>query len=113
MVSFKTLNMKRFLMVFLLFALNFSCIQYDSGKEFSKSNSYKGIIVGKYIRPHSDGMRAFAIKAGTIEFEEIVDFYPKLWEDGKVGDSIIKPADTLMIIVKNKDRKYQEFFYKF
>ncbi len=57
-------------------------------------------------------MYTFTIKSDSIEFDDIIDFYSDAWQYAKVGDSIIKPADTLMIIIKMNDSTSREFLYK-
>ncbi len=100
--------MKTTLIILFLITFGYSC---DFKKDFRKRNAYKGIITKKYIPPYSHEMYAFKVKTDSSEFEEIADFFSYSYEYAEVGDSIIKPSDTLMIIIK-KDSTYRKFFYR-
>ena len=104
--------MKKFILIFfLLFA--FGCIRYDGIKKSNKAEGYKGIITKIYQDDRNHGVSTFNIRTEKEEFKRLATLYPRSWEYAEIGDSIIKPADTLMIIIKKNDSTYKEFFYKF
>jgi len=105
--------MKKFILIlFLLFA--FGCIRYDGIKKRHKPEEFKGIITKIYQDGRNHGVFTFDIKTEEEEeFKRMAGLYPRSWEYAEIGDSIIKPADTLMIIIKKNDSTYKEFFYKF
>jgi hypothetical protein len=98
--------------IFIIIAICFSTFGCDFNKEFRKSNSCKGIMTRKYVAPHSHGSLAFTVKTDSLVFEEFADIYGNSYAWTEIGDSIIKPADTLMIIIKKNDSTYKEFFYR-
>ncbi|MBN1250655.1 MAG: hypothetical protein JXR51_15345 [Bacteroidales bacterium] len=72
---------------------------------------YKGVINKIYKDETNHMVYTFNIKISNGEIlTENVGIWPHIWKYAKVGDSIIKPADTLMIIVKKRDASYREFF---
>jgi len=105
--------MKKFILIFfLLFA--FGCIRYDGAKKHIKPNKYKGVIEEIYRDDRNHGMWTFTVNTTDNESINIVaNSWSRSWEYAEIGDSIIKPADTLMIIIKKNDSTYKEFFYKF
>lgn len=102
---------KTFILLLALF-LVLSCIKINTGKDQMKHERYKGVITKIYQDESNHFMNTFEINAKT-RFIEIANYYPKSWEYAQVGDSIIKPPDTLMIIIKKNDTTQKEFFYKF
>lgn len=110
------MKIKKFInLIFLILYTTFFCYFYlgcDTQKDFQKKNAYKGIITPIYRDELKHGMYVSCIKNDSLVFEETIDWYPKSWEYAEIGDSIIKPPDTLMIIIKNNDSTFQEFFYR-
>jgi hypothetical protein len=87
-----------------------SCIRIDNGREEQKKESYKGIITEIY----QEEMNHYMWRINTdCDNNLIGNDWPRSWEYAKIGDSIIKPPDTLMIIIKKSDGTYKEFFYDF
>jgi len=103
----------RKILCLLSFLFFFSCIRIDTAKEPTKKQEYKGIITKIYQDSWKHGIWMFRIRSNKIEFEDNISVWPKSWEYAQVGDSIIKPADTLMLIIKKNDSTYQKFFYTF
>jgi hypothetical protein len=105
------MNLKLFIVLFSIILC--SCIRIDTGKNDTKKENYKGIITKIYQDDKEHYMYTFEIKTNTIIFNECAQLWPKSWEYAKVGDSIIKKKDTLMITIKKNDSTYREFEYKF
>ena len=101
-------------MVFLicLVLLN-ACIRIDTGKKESKAECFKGIITKIFQDDKQHYMYTFEIHTPNQIIIENAEIWSKSWSYAQVGDSIIKPADTLMIIIKKNDSTKREFFYKF
>ena len=87
--------------------------RYDGGKENTKARSYKGIITDIYKEKKWHYMYAFKINVNNDTVKKPAEFWPRSWEYTEIGDSIIKPKDTLMIIIKKNDSISKEFFYEF
>ena len=90
-----------------------SCIRINTGKSDIRERDYKGKIKEIY-QDHQNHMAwTFVVQSKSSNFEIVANIWPRSWEYAQVGDSIIKPADTLMIIIKKNDSARREFFYKF
>jgi len=90
-----------------------SCIRINTGKNDIKERYYRGEI-GKIYQDNSNHMAwTFVVQAKGSSFEIVANIWPRSWEYAVVGDSIIKPPDTLMIIIKKNDTTQKEFLYKF
>ena len=101
------------IILILIVFLSFSCIRIDGAKKSIKKNAYLGIITDIFRDKWNHDMRTFKIKIDSVEMEECADCFPYSWEYARVGDSIIKPPDTLMIIIKKPNGESKEFFYRF
>ncbi len=100
--------------IFIIFSLFlFSCIRIDTAKEGTKQQTYKGAITKIYQDKWNHMAYTFDIKTSGELIIDVVDIWPKIWGYAAIGDSIIKPADTLIIIVKKNDSTFKEFQYKF
>jgi len=91
----------------------FSCIRIDTGKKYCREEHYSGVILDIYQDKINHYSWTYKISNTKFLFDRDAQLWPKSWEYAQVGDSIIKPADTLMIIIKKNDSTKREFFYKF
>jgi hypothetical protein len=86
----------------------------DRAEKSVKEVHYKGRITKIYQVPMKHNNFFFDIY--TEEYAETSetasDWWYSSWEYASVGDSIIKPPDTLMIIIKKPDGSSKEFFYR-
>ncbi len=103
--------MKKIIIVFMFFYT--ACIRYDGGKEHTRTRKYNGTVVSIFQDTKNHYMYTFLIKIKKDTIEECAEFWPKSWEYAKVGDSIIKPKDTLMLIIKKPTGKFKKFYYMF
>ena len=79
-----------------------------------KKMNFKGTITRIYEDKRSHYEYCFEIKTDSDIFEiNAEDWRSHSWEYATVGDSIIKPADTLMIIIKKNDSTFKKFSYHF
>lgn len=90
-----------------------SCIRIDAGKNSCKKDNYKGVISKIYQDKIHHYTWTFQIKSDNSTFDRDAQLWPKSWEYAKVGDSILKQADTLMLIIKKNITTQKEFNYKF
>ena len=97
------------ILIIVIFTLT-SC-QYDGAREIIKSSEYKGVIIHTYREKFNHNAAVFVIKMHDSSLEMNPDSWPNLWEYAKIGDSIIKQKDTLLIIVIKNDSTKEEFFY--
>jgi len=76
--------------------------------------NFKGTITKIYQDKRSHYEYIFEIKSNSELIElNAEDWHPRSWAYARVGDSIIKPADTLLIIIKKNDSTFNDFFYVF
>jgi hypothetical protein len=101
--------MKKSIIFLFVLSLLYSCSNDKSFRELYQKDHYRGIIIKIYWNKDNHGMGTFSVRTDSSEFEEIADFYSQSWDYAKVGDSIIKPIDTLMIIIKRNDSTFKEF----
>ncbi|MBN1250658.1 MAG: hypothetical protein JXR51_15360 [Bacteroidales bacterium] len=100
--------------IFLIIISFLYACRIDTVEKYVKADSYKGVVTKIYQDKKNHMAYTFEIKSSDGEiFKDDFDVWPYIWDYAKVGDSIIKPADTLMIIVKKRDNSYKEFFYHF
>jgi hypothetical protein len=100
---------KSILILIILFSF-VSCINELSKKRI-KSVEYRGTIVDIY-QSWNHNVFSFLVNSENGEFQENAESWPYSWEYASIGDSIIKPPDTLMIIIKKPDGSGKEFFYR-
>lgn len=86
--------------------------RYDGARESIKSTEFEGVITNTF-KEFSHNANVFRINAQNTSFEFSPDLWPDIWKYAEIGDSIIKPKDTLMIIIKKNDSISREFFYEF
>ena len=102
----------REVLIFIVILLS-SCIRIDTGKNKTLKDNFKGVITKIYQDEIHHYTWTFQIKTTTDIIDRDAQLWPKCWEYAKVGDSIIKPADTLMIIITKNVNTSKKFFYKF
>ena len=91
------------------------CISFanENAEKKMKKDFYKGVITEIYQEPMNHNRWAFAVKIDSLEKEKCAECFPYSWEYACIGDSIIKPPDTLMIVIKKPNGESKEFFYRF
>ena len=77
-----------------------------------KKISYSGVITKIYRIPRQHDMRVFDIQTEYGETGITASNWWYSWKFASVGDSIIKPPDTLMIIIKKPTGESREFYYR-
>jgi hypothetical protein len=102
--------MKKYVVFLFGLIIIVSCKNAISFRESYLKDHYKGVIIKMFRDPDNHEMSTFTIKTDSTNFDEVADIYSQSWNYAKIGDSIIKPADTLMIIIKKNDSTYKEFF---
>jgi len=107
--------MRTILIFFIIICLPFiiSCIRIDTGHKQAKEEYYKGKIIKIYQNDKQHYMYYFDIQTRNQIISKNAEMWSQLWSYAKVGDSIIKPADTLMLIIKKNDTTQKVFTYKF
>ena len=90
-----------------------SCIRIDTGKNIEKKMSYRGVIREIYKDTRNHMATTFAIQTKTEDLEIDANVWPRSWEFAKVGDSVIKLADTLILTIKKNDTIEKQFKYDF
>ena len=106
---------KYFILIVIIFTIMIrSFISFVNGraKKAEKEVSFSGIITKLYRIPMQHDMRVFDVQTEYGEIGVTADNWWYLWEFASVGDSIIKPPDTLMVIIKKPDGRSKEFFYR-
>jgi hypothetical protein len=99
--------------ILIIFVLLTACIRIDTGHKQAKEECYSGKIIKIYQNDKDHYMYYFDIKTRYQIIAKNAGMWSQLWTYAQVGDSIIKPSDTLMIIIKKNDSTKREFFYKF
>ena len=106
---------KYFILIVIIFAILIrSCISFVNGraKKAEKEVSFRGVITKIYRIPMQHDMRVFDVQTENGEIGVTADNWWYSWDFASVGDSIIKPPDTLMIIIKKPNGESKEFFYR-
>ena len=103
--------MKIYLQSIIVLALLFllSCTFGD--KKATYKLKYKGVILKNYQDDNNHGMLTFDVKDEDNKSSIVVDKWPRCWEYAEVGDSVIKPPDTLLFIIKKPNGEEKHFKY--
>jgi len=104
-----TSKIKVILSLLLIVFLLSSCTFGDKGRTYKKS--FKGVIIKKYQNDKNHGMLTFDIVNNNQKFWVISERWPRCWEFAEVGDSIIKPPDTLILTIKKPNGTEKHFNY--
>jgi hypothetical protein len=99
------------LILILLFLIS-SCKFKNSRSEIFKHQAINGVIVKIYNDKWNHFAYTFELKDNE-SFDLVVNKWPRIWGFAKEGDSVIKRADTLMLILKKKDGRVFEFLYDY
>lgn len=97
------------IIILFLGLLSFSCTFGD--KERTRKKSFKGILQKKYQNDKNHGMLTFDLVDNNQTFWVISERWPYCFDFAEVGDSVIKPADTLILIIKKPDGTEKYFDY--
>ena len=91
------------------------CISFanENTDKWIKKESYSGVITDIFRQTWNHDMWIFTVKIDSLEKEKCAECFPYSWEYASIGDSIIKPPDTLMIVIKKPNGESKEFFYRF
>jgi hypothetical protein len=81
-------------------------------KNTIKNDSYKGIILKVYTDIENHNVYSFSIRTNKKIVIEVAEFFPNAWSYAEIGDSIIKEANELNIIIKKKNGDSQIFYYQ-
>ena len=97
------------ILVITVFSLFFSCTFPWVKKEIIDRKIY-GVIIQKYI-DHSDHGAAFIeYNMGDNDLKLWVDAWPgAMWNDMKIGDSVIKKSGSTKIRIKKPDGKFHDY----
>jgi hypothetical protein len=106
---------KHFISIVIIFAVMiYSFIFFVNGtaKRKVKEMIFKGVIT-KIYNHWNHNLYTFTICTEKSEDIDVtIEHWPYSWEYASIGDSIIKPPNTLMIIIKKPDGNSKEFFYR-
>ena len=110
------MKLKYFIVIVILFAIVWRIfISFVNGRtqDVIKKVNYAGVITKIYQEPtrHNNYFFEICIEK-DVETTINASWWWHSWAFANVGDSIIKPPDTLMIIIKKPDGRSQEFFYR-
>jgi len=97
----------------LITCVYYSC-HYDGLKNTEKKFAAYGIVLKKYCDDNNHGITTIVYKNKDGVFEYDVEGWSRnsdFWEYLQIGDSIIKPADTLVMRVKKNNGEFQDFQY--
>lgn len=98
--------MKKIIVCIVFIVLLFSCSS-DSEK-FYKTLEYNGLIIDTF-RQFNHNTLVFRINVNeSIEVEDEL-VWGGIGEYAEIGDSIIKPKDTLILIVKKSEKNLKPF----
>ena len=81
----------------------------ENAKKKIKKDAYCGVITDIYRDSRDNEKWIFKIKVDSLEREQCLDHFSYSWEYACIGDSIIKPFDTLMIIIKKPNGESKGF----
>jgi hypothetical protein len=104
-----------FLIAPIVAIMTYLFISFVNGRAEKKAKEiyYRGVITKIHQEPMQHNMYFFDIHTKEYgETETTASFWRHSWKYASVGDSIIKPPDTLMIIIKKPDGNSKEFFYR-
>lgn len=102
--------MKTLFVLALVFFLS-GCVN-EYAKKRIKEVEYKGVIVDIYNDKHNHYVFTFSIEDNGEKNNGMAELWPKSWEYASIGDSIIKPANELYIIIKKKNGSEKVFYYR-
>jgi hypothetical protein len=102
-------NKRNLILLFLLIFITSSCTFGDKKRTYKEN--FKGIIEKNYRDYSNHGMFTFDVINGNYKFKVLTEVWPRCWEYAEVGDSIIKPPDTLILIIKKPDGTKKHFNY--
>lgn len=104
---------KHFKIILLCLSIFIIACNYNSEKKYLREIEYKGIIDSIFEDTWNHSMFTFIVEDNKKKSEVLAENWTKSWEYAEIGDSIIKPADTLMIIIKKNDSIFKQFYYGF
>jgi len=108
------MKLKYFILIVIVFAIiwrSFISFVNNIDEKKVKKGFYKGVITKIYREPMQHDMYFFDIHTECGVTGVTASFWSKSWEFASVGDSIIKPPDTLMTIIIKPNGESKEFFY--
>jgi len=108
-VMTKEKTIKSILLILNLIIILSSCTFGD--KKRTRQESYRGLIIKNYRDYHNHGMYTFDVKTKDHKFKVLSEAWPRSWEYAKVGDSVIKLPDTLILIIKKPNGEAKYFNY--
>lgn len=95
--------------IFMLLLL--SCNSND--KIWYRKWEFSGQIIKKYDDSYNHNLNTFMVVEKDSTFKILPYDWPNMWDYACEGDSIIKPKDTLLIIIKKPYFEEQKFFYAY
>jgi len=109
---------KNFGFLIIIIVVGFWCSYFPfvdkRAKNAMKASYYCGIItkIHRIPVPRQRDMLAFDVQTEHDVIVVDVGSWWLAWGFANIGDSIIKPPDTLMITIKKPDGRSQDFFYQ-
>ena len=97
-----------FLLIILTTALKLNKIKEETE---IKNKCFKGIVYNKYSEKNNHGTTFLLIHNGKDTFLVSPFQWAYLHKYVKIGDTLIKPADTLLLYVKKKDGTKRTIVY--
>lgn len=83
-----------------------------SNRNLYKKDVYKGIVYKKITESNRHGNSYLVVIDESDTFNISLYEWPYLWEYAELGDTLIKPADTLLLYVKKKNGTVKTIIYK-
>ena len=109
------MKLKYCILIVIIFAIIWrSCMSFVNNRDEKKVKKgfYSGVITNIYQVPTRHNNYFFDIHAECGVSGVTASWWWHSWEFAEVGDSIIKPPDTLMIIIKKPNGESREFYYR-
>jgi len=109
------MKLKYFILMVIIFAImtrSFISFVNERADKAAKEISFRCIITRIYQEPNQHDMYFFDVHTDCGIPGVTASFWWYSWEFASVGDSIIKPPDSLMIIIKKPNGESREFYYR-
>jgi len=102
---------KNFKIGFIITILIFHSCQIDFGKDEIEKDIYTGIIIDKFQDKNDHYMWTLEIKS-DIKYNIIAERWNGLWQYAEIGDSVLKPENTLDLKIRKKNGITKIFKYE-
>ena len=97
-------------LIILLFSIVITSCTFGDKKDV-REMSFRGVLIKNYQDDNNHGMLTFDIQDQSKTFSIISERWAGCWKFARSGDSVIKLADTTMLIIKKPTGEEKHFFY--